>query len=127
MTLCLRYASKCKKIVNNVVMNEDKNAKMMRVLQEEIASLRQLLAQKDSAVDEDKVVHLIGPPPPLPPPPMAPPAIPLLRYQERLPSQPPPPPRPPSRWGPNESAKLGEVTKNQNFGCSTRGLPPANV
>lgn len=36
-------------------MNEDKNAKMMKVLQQEIATLRQLLAQKDEVADEGKV------------------------------------------------------------------------
>eukprot|EP00668_Euglena_longa_P004070 GGOE01004771.1.p1 GENE.GGOE01004771.1~~GGOE01004771.1.p1 ORF type:complete len:976 (-),score=328.12 GGOE01004771.1:708-3635(-) len=50
----LRYASKCKRIVNNVVMNEDKNAKMMKVLQQEIATLRQLLAQKEEVADDGK-------------------------------------------------------------------------
>ena len=42
----LRYASKCKKIVNTVVMNEDKNTKMMVVLKQEINSLRHMLEQK---------------------------------------------------------------------------------
>jgi len=49
-----RYAAKCKRIVNTAVMNEDKNASVMKVLQQEIAGLRALLARKDAVADEGK-------------------------------------------------------------------------
>lgn len=36
------------------MMNEDKNASVMKVLQQEIAGLRALLARKDAVADEGK-------------------------------------------------------------------------
>eukprot|EP01012_Entosiphon_sulcatum_P049716 TRINITY_DN68392_c0_g1_i1.p1 TRINITY_DN68392_c0_g1~~TRINITY_DN68392_c0_g1_i1.p1 ORF type:complete len:836 (+),score=171.23 TRINITY_DN68392_c0_g1_i1:115-2622(+) len=55
----LRYASKCKKIVNRAIINEDPNAKKIRELQEEIAALREALSRLASQGIDGKQVMAI--------------------------------------------------------------------
>eukprot|EP01004_Peranema_trichophorum_P003134 NODE_213_length_3223_cov_28.668710_g184_i0.p1 GENE.NODE_213_length_3223_cov_28.668710_g184_i0~~NODE_213_length_3223_cov_28.668710_g184_i0.p1 ORF type:complete len:990 (+),score=205.42 NODE_213_length_3223_cov_28.668710_g184_i0:63-3032(+) len=47
----LRYAAKCKKIVNNAVVNEDRSAAMIRVLKEELRQAQATLASHGETVN----------------------------------------------------------------------------
>jgi len=53
----LRYADRAKRIVNHAIINEDPNARMIRELKEEVATLRELL--KNSGQTTDLIERLI--------------------------------------------------------------------
>ncbi|ETO63351.1 hypothetical protein F444_18921 [Phytophthora nicotianae P1976] len=51
----LRYAESAKKVMNRAVVNEDKNARIIRQLRQEIEELRAQLARKEGSPDSDQV------------------------------------------------------------------------
>ena len=53
----LRYADRAKRIVNNAVVNEDPNAKIIRNLREELESLKRELEKAKEKMNSDDLLN----------------------------------------------------------------------